>query len=201
MGVSVRPHPNCMSPFELVFGLVTIVTSLALTHLLEGFVGLFRNAQRVRFSDVHALWSWSAFTSTVGNWASFWALRSLESWPAWVVLLSVATMILQYVFCAFVTPERPTEGTIDLVAFHQHEHRRYTGAAIALFGLALVLNLALGGAHFYADWWRDSAFSIAGLMLGFLAFFVQARWAQVVSASSLAVLLTYYVIITCNVVA
>jgi hypothetical protein len=38
-------------------------------------------------------------------------------------------------------------------------------------------------------------------MLGFLAFFVQARWAQVVSASSLAVLLTYYVIITCNVVA
>jgi hypothetical protein len=190
-----------MSAFELVFGLMTIITSLALTHLLAGFVGLLRSAERVRFSAMHALWAWSAFTSTIGNWASYWGLRSLTSWPAWAVLLIVAATIVQYVFCSFVTPETPAEGKIDLVAFHQREHRRYILAAVALFGLALVLNLALGGAHFYADWWRDSAFSIAGVALGLLAFFVRTRWVQIVSAATIAALLTYYLIITCNVVA
>ena len=59
-----------MTSFELVFGLMTIITSLALTHLLAGFVGVLRNAERVRFSALHALWAWSAFISTIGNWAS-----------------------------------------------------------------------------------------------------------------------------------
>jgi hypothetical protein len=49
-----------MTSFELVFGLITIITSLALTHLLAGFVDVLRNAQRVRFSAPHALWAWSA---------------------------------------------------------------------------------------------------------------------------------------------
>ncbi len=191
-----------MTAFELVFGLVTIVTSLALTHLMSGFVVLLRNAGRVQFSALHALWAWAAFILTIGNWASFWGLRSLTSWPAWAVLLSVATMIAQYVLCAFVTPDAPTEGKmINLVDFHEREHRRYILAAIALFTLALGLNFALGGGNYYADWWRDSVFSLIGLSLAMLAFVIKARWAQVFTAAALAALATYYTIITCNVVA
>ena len=81
-----------MTAFELVFGLITIITSLALTHLLEGFVNLVRNPARVHFSATHALWAWTGFASAVGNWASFWEMRTLKSWPAWAVLLIVATM-------------------------------------------------------------------------------------------------------------
>lgn len=190
-----------MTSFELVFGLVTIVTSLALTHLMSGFVVVLRNAGRVQFSALHALWAWVAFILTIGNWASFWGLRSLTSWPAWAVLLSVATMIVQYVLCAFVTPDTPTEGKIDLGEFHQREHRRYILAAITLFTLALGLNFALGGANYYADWWRDSVFSLTGLALALLAFVIKARWAQVFSAAALAAMATCYTIITCNVVA
>jgi hypothetical protein len=54
-----------MTSFELVFGLMTIITSLALTHLLTGFVSVWRNGKRVRFSALHALWAWSAFTLTI----------------------------------------------------------------------------------------------------------------------------------------
>ena len=117
------------------------------------------------------------------------------------MLLIVATTILQYVFCAFVTPEIPAEGKIDLVAFHQCEYRRYVLAAVALFGLAVILNLALRGTNYYADWWRDSVFSIVGVALGLLAFFFRAHWAQIVSAATIAALLTHYLIITSNVVA
>lgn len=66
-----------MSAFELVFGLMTFITSLALTQLLAGFVGLLRNGERVQCSALHALWEWSALTSAIGNWASYWGLRSL----------------------------------------------------------------------------------------------------------------------------
>ena len=190
-----------MSAFELVFGLVSIITSLALTHLLAGFVGLLRNTERVRFSALYALWAWSAFASTIGNWAAFWGLRALTSWPAWTVLLTVATMICQYVFCAFVTPATTPEGEIDLVAFHHREHRRYILAAVALFGVSIAFDFALGGAHFYAAWWRDTVVSVLGAALGLLAVFVTARWAQIVSAVSVAALVTYFMIVTCDVVA
>ena len=117
------------------------------------------------------------------------------------MLLTVATTICQYVFCALVTPETPAEGDIDLVAFHQREHRRYVLAAVALFGVAMVFDLALGGSSFYTAWWRDSAFSILGLALSLLALFVAARWAQMSSAVLIAALVTYFMIVTCNVVA
>lgn len=190
-----------MSAFELVFGMMSIITSLALTHILAGFVRLLRNAERVRFSASHALWAWSAFISTIGNWASYWELRSLKSWPAWTVLLTITLTIVQYIFCSFVTPDVPAEGTIDLIAFHQREYRRYIFAAGALVALALVFNLALGGAHLYADWLRDSAFSLAGGALVLLGYFVSARWAQIFSAAAMAALLTYFTVITCNIVA
>ena len=190
-----------MSAFEVVFILLTIVTSLALTHLLTGFVGVLRNAQRVRFSALHALWTWIAFTLLIGNWASYWSMRSVTSWPAWAVLLIVANFIIQYVFCALVTPETPAEGEIDLVEFHQHEHRRYILALIVLLVASLILNFALGGAHFYAGWWRDSVLSIAALILALLALFARPRWVQIGSAGAIAALGTYYMIITCNVVA
>lgn len=112
-----------MSAFELVFGLMTIITSLALTHLLTGFVGLLRNAERVRFPVLHAPRAWSALAGTIGNWASYWRLGSQTSWPALAVLLIVATTIVQHVFCSFVTPETPAEGEIDLAAFHHRGSR------------------------------------------------------------------------------
>jgi hypothetical protein len=190
-----------MSAFEVVFILVTIITSLALTHLLTGFVSVLRNAERVRFSVKHALWAWIAFTLLIGNWASYWSMRWVTSWPAWAVLLILTNFIIQYVFCSLVTPETPAAGKIDLVEFHQREHRRYILALIVLLVASLILNFALGGAHFYAGWWRDSVLSIAALILALLAFSAGPRWVQIGSAGALAALGTYYMIITCNVVA
>lgn len=158
-----------MTPFELVFGLLTIIASLALTHLLSGFVEVLRNTARVRFSPQHALWAWVALMSTIGNWASLWAMRSVTSWPAWAVLLMVFVFIVQYVFCAFVTPEKRTDGMVDLVDFHRRERHRYILAAVVLFGLSIAQNSALGAADLYSEWWRDNVLSLEGLALTVLA--------------------------------
>jgi hypothetical protein len=83
-----------MRAFDLVFGLLTIISSLALTHLLTTFVSLLRSWNRVQFSAIHGLWAWSPFAGTVVNWASYWEFRKLTAWPARMVLLTVARAIL-----------------------------------------------------------------------------------------------------------
>jgi hypothetical protein len=189
-----------MTAFEFVFALITIITSLALTHLLAGFIDVLRNAERVRLSWVHGLWAWSAMLLTIGNWASFWEMRSLTQWPAWTVLLGVAVMITLYVFCGLVTPDLHAAADMDLRDFHQRAHHRYALAAAIMFAVSIAANIAWGEAGLYASWMRDNLVSVLGLVFGLVAYFVGAAWAQVSAAALMAALATYYAIITCNVV-
>jgi hypothetical protein len=196
-----RQDQGIMTAFELVFGLVTMITSLAISHLLNGLVIILRNAARVRFSVLHALWSWTAFSLLIGNWASYWEMRSVGSWPSWAVLLIVANFTIQYTFCSLVTPQTADGGSFDLEDFHVREHRRYILALIALLLASLVLNFALGGARFYQSWWRDSVLTIVALSLSIIALLVRARWVQIASAGLIAVVSTYFMVVACNVVA
>ncbi|MBI3438657.1 MAG: hypothetical protein HY054_08430 [Proteobacteria bacterium] len=83
-------------------------------------------------------------------------MRSITVWPAWTVLLLIATTIAQYAFCAFVTPDAEKGEDIDLVAFHAQQRRRYLSVIIVFSALALVFNFAFGGADYYTQWLRDS---------------------------------------------
>src|SRR5262245_51527342 len=114
-----------MSVFEFVFGLFSIVVSLALAHLLAGIADLIRNRKRVKFSFVHALWMLSAFSLTIGNWAGLWPFHTLATWPTWSILLMVLVVVGCYFICYFVIPETKGEGPIDLVDFQMRERRSY----------------------------------------------------------------------------
>ena len=187
-----------VSLFEFVFGLYSIIVSLALTHLLAGMISL-RDASRVRFSLTHALWAWAAFAMAIGNWASMWELREMQSWPSWSVLLLISTAIVQYVFCAFVTPEvRKGEG-IDLVGFHDGQRRRYVGTALVFSAFSSAFNLAFGGANLYSDWLRDLILTIPAVAAAVLAFLVGARWVQLPAAIVFAVMATYFLLVTSNI--
>lgn len=188
-----------MSIFEFVYGFMSIVTSLAVTHLLAGFVRLMRNAGRVRFSLVHALWAWAAFASTIGNWAASWSLRTLDFWPAWALLLTLATSIGQYVFCAFVTPDVPREGKIDLVAFHEQKRGGYLWAFFALGVIAVAYNFGFGLTNHYADWLRDTLLTIPVFAMILVAIFVRASWAQVLSVVIVTIVQTYFLIAAANI--
>jgi hypothetical protein len=188
-----------MTVFEFVFGLFSIVLALGLTHLLAGFAELIRNAERVRFSAIHALWMWTAFALTIGNWASLWAFRTLASWPAWSVLLLVLVVVTQYVVCALVTPDTRAEGRIDLVAFHEREHRRYLPAFAAIGLLSIIANLIFGGAAQYDQWLRDTLVATPALVAILVPLFIRARWAQIAGAAVSAALATYFLAIATTV--
>jgi hypothetical protein len=190
-----------MSIFEFVYGFISILTSLALTHLLGGFVAIIRNAGRVRFSLTHALWAFSAFGTTIGNWASSWSERELHTWPTWMLLVTVATSVGQYVFCAFVTPDVPGEGSIDLVQFHERKRADYLWAYFALGVLAITYNVLFGLQNQYPDWWRDTLLTLPTMALILVGIFARERWVQIGAASIAAAIETYFMLAACNLAA
>ncbi|MEZ5033137.1 MAG: hypothetical protein R2787_17250 [Saprospiraceae bacterium] len=189
-----------MTAFEIVFSLLSMITSLALAHLLNGFVILLRHVERIRISMLHGLWSWIALAVLIGNWASFWQMREVESWPAWSVLLILAAAIFEYAFCALVTPEMPGEGELDLHEFHDRQHHLYMFALIALLITSLILNIGLGGWQMYENWWHDSILTIAGLLLSTMAIFIKKTWVQAGASFLIAMIVTYYLVVTCNLI-
>lgn len=188
-----------MSIFEFVYGFMSIVTGLAVTHMLTGFVTLARNAARVRFSIVHALWAWSAFATTIGNWAASWESRTLPSWPAWTVLLTLTNSIGQYAVCAFVTPELAEGERIDLAEFHRTKGVFYLVAFFVLGLLAVAFNVTFGLEHYYSQWLRDTLLTLPLLVLLLVALFVKAPWVQLTCAAIQGALSTYFLIVAINI--
>lgn len=182
-----------MSLFEFVLAFSSVISALALGHLLAGAVHILRRRAIVRFSLTHALWMWSILAMTMGNWAADWSLRTLTEWPAWTVLLLVTSKIAQYVLCVFVTPEFDAKDQrIDLVAFHETEGGNYLWMVVVFCFVALSFNFAFSG--FYGSWLRDSVISIIALGLTLVAIFVKPRWVQVSVAACFAALSTYFLI-------
>jgi hypothetical protein len=184
-----------MSPFDFVFTLLSLIASLAVVHLVSAFVALIRNADRVRFSWLYALWMWVAFATTIGNWGSNWGLHKLTNWPAWMVLINIAMGIGQYAFCAFVAPELPREGEIDLGAIQMAERRRYLPAFLTLFALAIASNVLTADA--YAGWLRDTLLSLVSAGFALLALLVPRRWAQYAAIVPLTLTTTYFLYAAC----
>ena len=91
-----------MSAFEFFFTLVSLITSLALVHLISGAVDLIRHRDRKGVSGIHLLWMAGAFFLTLGNWANFWLARNTTGWSAIQVLLAVFGLTILYAFAVLV---------------------------------------------------------------------------------------------------
>lgn len=166
-----------MTAFEYVLALLSVITSLGLAHIVSGFVALADRTQ-VRWSLEHGFWSLTAFATTIGNWGSLWQSRFLVSWPAWLVLLSIATAIGQYAFCVLVTPPAGLD-PVDLSAFHQRQHRRYAYAYLALIVFAIIQNVLLRWLNAYPGWLRDTI--VCCVLAAFVAptIYSRHRWVHI----------------------
>lgn len=189
-----------MTTFSFVFGLYSIIASLSITHMLSGWVAVTRGRSKVRYSLAHALWVWVAFALVIANWQSQWGLRDLAVWPAWSVLLLIATALAQFVFCAFVTPEVSADTDIDLNEFHARERKRFIGAFLALVAIAISYNVSFGLAGAYDNWLEDNIFSVATVPFALAAIIFDGRKTQVFVAAILALMSTYFLITASHIV-
>ena len=186
-----------MTPFEFVFALISVITSLALTKTITGVIAIIRHKERGSFSLTHALWVWVAFAVVVGNWGAMWGVRTDTAWPPLRVLAWLTAMASLYTFCALVIPEVDRATPLDLKQFHAREGRRYMIAHNVFAALAVVFILALVGLT--ADSIRTLVAPSVAFALGTVALLTRGR-PQLVASILLAILATMFMVDSMHIV-
>ena len=187
-----------MTPFEFVFALISIISSLALTRIITGVVSIIRHKDRGGFSLTHVLWVWIAFAVVVGNWGALWGARVDPDWPAVRILAWLGSMTSLYAFCALVVPEVDRDTPLNLKEFHEREGRRYIIAHNFFALLALSLVLALDG--ILADSIINVGSALVAFALGTAALFTRRR-PQLIISILLAILAAMFMLANIDILA
>ncbi|HET9355861.1 MAG TPA: hypothetical protein VFO42_06825 [Sphingomicrobium sp.] len=184
-----------MTPFEFVFALISIVTSLAMTKIITGVVAMIRYGDRSTFSLTHAIWIWTAFAIVLGNWGALWGARLDPDWPLIRVFGWLVSMTSLYAFCALVVPETEGSAPLDLKDFHERESRRYITAHNIFTLVAILVLLALSGVTAGAV--PTIVFPFVALVLGIAALRSRGRL-QLAASALTAVLATLFMVTRIN---
>ena len=187
-----------MTPFEFVFALISIISSLALTKIITGVVAIIRHRERGGLSLTHAFWVWIAFAVVVGNWGALWGARADPDWPAIRILAWIGSMTSLYAFCALVVPDVEGDAPLNLKEFHEREAGRYIIAHNFFALVALSLVLALDG--IVAESIVNVGSACIALVLGTAAYFARGR-PQLVITILLAILATMFMLANINILA
>lgn len=170
-----------MTSFEFVFGMISVITSLALTRVLSGCVGLYRHADKIRFSWRHAFWTAMAFMLLVGNWAQFWGLHDIQVWHPLDVLGPLVFVSLLYAFCDLLMPEEPRDGQrLDLRDYHTRQGRRYKTMHLA-FAIAALVVIAIEKDNF-DEWLNASSFAMVATAATIVALWTRRVWLDTLAA-------------------
>ncbi len=173
-----------MSSFEFVFGMISVITSLALTRLLSGCVGLYRHAEKIRFSWRHGCWTATAFMLLVANWARFWGMRNTAVWGPLDVLEPLVFVGVLYAFCDLVMPDEPKEGQVlDLRHYHALQGRRYKLMHLA-FAILALLVIARRSTDF-STWLSTASFGLVAAGWTVIALWTRRTWLDTVAAVAL----------------
>jgi hypothetical protein len=170
-----------MTSFEFVFGMISVITSLALTRLLSGCVGLYRHAEHIRFSWRHGCWTAMAFMLLVANWAQFWRLHDVQAWNALDVLEPLVFVGVLYAFCDLVMPDEPRDSQLlDLRDYHARQGRRYKTMHLVFATLALLVIAHQTSS--FDRWLAASAFALVAALCTVVALWTRRVWLDTLAA-------------------
>lgn len=173
-----------MTSFEFVFGMISVITSLALTRLLSGCAGLYRHSDRIRFSWRHACWTAMALMLLLGNWAAFWQMRDIRVWSGLEALIPLLFVSVLYAFCDLVMPDEPRDGQrLDLREYHARHGRRYKTLQL-LFSMIAALVVARRS-HGIGDWFAGSGFALVAAACSLVALRTKQVWLDTLAAAVL----------------
>ncbi|MEO8748486.1 MAG: hypothetical protein ABI379_12640 [Rhodanobacter sp.] len=176
-----------MTSFEFVFGLISVITSLALTQMLSGVANLIRHAKRVRLSWRHGLWVVTAFMLLIANWAALWRFRDQHAWSALDVLAPLVFVSVLYAFCDLVMPEKAAEhALLDLRDYHLREGKRYKLMQLAFAALSLLMIAR--EVKDFDQWLSRASFAIIAALIGVIALRARSVWLDTATAAALALL-------------
>jgi hypothetical protein len=183
-----------MTSFEFVFGLISVITSLALTQLLSGMVTLYRCADHLRLSWRHACWTATAFMLLIGNWSALWSTQNIHILGVLDVLTPLLYTSVLYAFCDMVMPDKPADGVVlDLRAYHLREGKRYK--MLQLIFAVLVIGAIARSAASFAEWMKLASFAMLAAVIGTVALRARSTWLDTATAVALTAMAALFMVL------
>lgn len=133
-----------MTPFEYISVLLSIVVSLALTHLLIGIARIIK-AGVSRWSLPAIGWIGFAAFLCLDYWFSVWAARNDPVWTLGFVSFLLLLGAVLFVCCWLVMPDVDGARPVDLAAHHDVMRRKFLAGLLLYTALGFVANLVLAG--------------------------------------------------------
>jgi hypothetical protein len=184
-----------MNPFEFIIIFFAFVYSLALTHLLFAWTRMIRHRHQIKFSCPHLLWMFVAFFLLADDWISTWDYRSLGNLSLVAICSEFLFVVLNYFFCALVSPDFEGGETYDMRQFHDSEGRTYILVFVVAVAIALVENFLAGVRLGISKQGAENTLVFFQLPLALLPLFVKRALVQVAApAAILATAIAYAVL-------
>jgi hypothetical protein len=120
-----------MTPFELFFGLTSVILALALTQLANSFQLLLRRGRGVSWAIEPILQTILIVMILVFVWVDQWHDRNLPSVTVAQSLLQVLKLLAVYVVAAAVLPDPGRDERIDLREHYMKSRYVTYGALLA----------------------------------------------------------------------
>jgi hypothetical protein len=184
-----------MNPFEFITIFLAFVYSLALTHLLFAWTRMIRHRRQLVLSWPHLLWMLIALFNLAVNWLSSWDYRALGNLSLIVISSEFLFVVLNYFFCAFVSPDFEGGETYDMRRFHECEGPTYILVFVAIVAIAMVENFAAGVGLGLSKEGAENALVIFQLPLALLPLFVKRSWVQVAAPAVLLITIVAYAVL------
>jgi hypothetical protein len=168
-----------VSPFEFIIIFFAFVYSLALAHLLFAWTRMIRHRRQITFSWPHLLWMLVAMFLLAVDWLSTWDYRTFDKLSLVEISSGFLFAILNYFFCALVSPDFEGGETYDLERFHSTEGRTYILVFVATVTIAIVENFFAGEKLGITKQGVENALVLFQLPLSLLPLFVRRAWVQI----------------------
>jgi hypothetical protein len=181
-----------MSPFEFIIIFFAFVYSLALAHLLFAWTRMIRHRRQITFSWPHLLWMLVAMFLLAVDWLSTWDYRRFDKLSLVEISSAFLFVVLNYFFCALVSPDFEGGETYDLERFHGTEGRTYILVFLATVTIAIVENFLAGEKLGITKQGAENALVLFQLPLTLLPLFVKRAWVQIAAPAVILMTLVAY---------
>jgi hypothetical protein len=186
------PGGRRMNPFEFIIIFFAFVYSLALAHLLFAWTRMIRHRRQLTFSWPHLLWMLVAMFLLAVDWLSTWDYRTFGKLSLLEISSVFLFVMLNYFFCALVSPDFEGGETFDLKRFHDAEGRTYILVFLATVTIAIVENFLAGEKLGITKEGAENALVLFQWPLGLLPLFVKRSWVQIVAPAAILVTIITY---------
>jgi hypothetical protein len=181
-----------VSPFEFIIIFFAFVYSLALAHLLFAWTRMIRHRRQITFSWPHLLWMLVAMFLLAFDWLSTWDYRTFDKLSLVEISSGFLFAMLNYFFCALVSPDFEGGETYDLERFHSTEGRTYILVFVATVTIAIVENFLAGEKLGITKQGVENALVLFQLPLSLLPLFVRRAWVQIGAPAVILVTVVAY---------